>query len=101
MVLRLAGGGACAPYAPHWIRPCPGPEGILIQFDDHGETTTTTNRIKVSALVPGTIYTCMPSKYLPLASQGEVKMYLLMHKLSLLQVLVYMYMLAFMVVVTF
>ena len=32
------------------------PEGILIQFEDHGEMNTATNSIKVSALVPGTTY---------------------------------------------
>ena len=32
-------------------------EGILIQFEDHGETNVMTNSIKVSALVPGTTYT--------------------------------------------
>ena len=32
MVLRLAGGrgGACAPYAPHWIRPCIVMAGINV-----------------------------------------------------------------------
>ena len=32
-------------------------EGILIQFEDRGETNATANSLKVSALVPGTTYT--------------------------------------------
>ena len=33
------------------------PDGILVQFEDRGETNATTNSLKVSALVPGTTYT--------------------------------------------
>ena len=32
------------------------PEGVLVLFKDSGEATATTNRIKVSALIPGTTY---------------------------------------------
>ena len=32
------------------------PEGVLVHFVDSGEATTTTNGIKISALVPGTTY---------------------------------------------
>ena len=33
------------------------PEGVLISFEDANEVTTTDNRIAITALVPGTIYT--------------------------------------------
>lgn len=51
-----------------WI----SPENYLVTFEDRGDTNTSTNSVKISALVPGTTYTFKVSAITPSGRGAEV-----------------------------